>query len=106
MLYIFVGEYPIICIQMNSETTNQERQHFGLLGLDKLPTVVKIINLCISTVVGIALAYDSWISHFFRGMPSYISPPFLPLIFAWPVCGILLWLRLTGYIAYDPCHRR
>jgi len=81
---------------MNSDTANQEKQYFGLIGLDKLPLVVKTINFCISTVIGINLAFDSWYSHFYRGIPSYISPPFLPLIFAWPLCGIMLWLRLTG----------
>jgi len=81
---------------MKSETKNQERRYFGLLGLDRLPSVIKVMNFCVSAVIGINLAFDSWYSHFYRGIPSYISPPFLPLIFAWPLCGIVIWLRLTG----------
>jgi len=76
---------------MKSETKNQERKYFGLLGLDRLPLVIKVINFCISTVIGINLAFDSW-----WGRPSYLSPLFLPLIFAWPLSAIVIWLRLTG----------
>lgn len=81
---------------MNSIAPSQDKHYFGLLGLDRFPLIFKIINFCISIVVGLILAFDSWYSHFYRGIPSYISPPFLPFIFAWPICGILLWLRLTG----------
>ncbi len=81
---------------MKSVTTNQEKQYYGLLGLDRLPLVVKILNFTISIIIGANLAFDSWSMHFYRGIPSYVSPPFLLLIFAWPLCGILIWLRLTG----------
>ena len=81
---------------MKNEATNQKKQYYGLLGLDRLPWSVKVMNFIVSIPVGIYLAFDSWFSHFYRGFPFYIAPPFLSLIFAWPLCGILLWLRLTG----------
>jgi len=81
---------------MNGNITNQEKQYYGLLGLDRLPRVVKIINLCVSVTIGSGLAFISWFDHIYDGVPSYISLPFLPLVFAWPLCAVLLWLRLTG----------
>lgn len=80
----------VLC-NMKSETKIQERQYFGLLGLDRLPLVIKVINFCISAVVGINLAFDAW-----WGRPSYIPSTFLPLVFAWPLSAIVIWLRLTG----------
>ena len=76
---------------MKSETENHERKYFGLLGLDRLPLVIKVINFCVSAVIGINLAFDAW-----WGRPSYIPASFLPLVFAWPLSAIVIWLRVTG----------
>ena len=81
---------------MNNNATNQEKQYYGLLGLDRLPRNVKIMNLSVSVTISIGFAYISWFSHIYEGLPSYIALPFLPLLFAWPLCALLLWLRLTG----------
>src|SRR5215217_913632 len=97
MLY-FVGEqrYSNRKAKMSTGTFSEEEPYFGLLGLDRLSPVLKTINFSISTIVGIYLAFHSWSPHFFQYMPSYTDPLFLIFILGWPLCGILIWLRLTG----------
>jgi hypothetical protein len=80
---------------------NRDNQglYIGLLGLDKLHPVLKIMNFVVTIIVGIVLGFDSWFHDLYDNPAVYKFEPFswpLIFLFAWPLCAAILWLRLTG----------
>ena len=77
----------------------QEKQYSGLLGLDNIHPALKATNFLVSIIIGIMLAFKSWFQALAFNRAIYDFEPFSwPLIFllAWPLCAVILWLRLTG----------
>ncbi len=70
----------------------------GLLGLDRLPAIVKLVNCGVTVGLGIILAVDSWAPHLGRDIYFRWHPLNWPLVllFSWPLCTAVIWLRLTG----------
>jgi hypothetical protein len=82
-----------------NKADEEERSYQGPLGLDGLPPAKKTFNLILTVLVGTVLAVFSWFGRLFEGDVIYQLSPFAwPLIFlfAWPTCGVILWLRITG----------
>jgi hypothetical protein len=80
----------------------QENLYQGLLGLDNLDTTFKVINFIITVIIGVILTFISWKpSLYFEYTAEPFSPFAWPLIFLlWPICGVILWLRITGLSWY------
>ena len=72
----------------------------GLLGLDGVHPVLKIVNFVLTLIIGVVLAFQAWFDELFYGNRAiYHFEPFawpLLFLFAWPLCAIILWLRIMG----------
>ena len=78
---------------------SNEKPYLGLLGLDNISPTFKAINLLITIGFGVVAAFHSWFQELYINRAIYKFEPFswpLVFLFAWPVCAIILWLRLTG----------
>ena len=70
----------------------------GLLGLDRLPALAKLANWAATIGLGTLLALFSWRHHLGREVYYQWHPLNWPLLllFTWPLCAAVIWLRLTG----------
>lgn len=75
------------------ESENTKDIYRGLLGLDKLPIEIKVLNWVICIIVATYLAFKSYFNVEF----SMRNFPLLDwLAIASPICIAVAWLRLTG----------
>ena len=82
-----------------NQAEEQQKPYLGLFSLDKVSAGIKAINFIATVTIGTILAFFSWFTPLYEREPPYQLSPFAwPLIFlfAWPTCGAILWLRITG----------
>jgi len=75
---------------------NQEAPYMGLLGLDRIDPRLKIVNFVFTLIIGVVLAFQAWFDEL---NPIYHFEPFawtLLFLSPWPLCAIILWLRIMG----------
>jgi hypothetical protein len=82
---------------------DQEKNYKGLLSLDNQPPGVKFVNFILTVIIGTWHALGWNPERYFLDIANpgslYSYSPFswhLILLFPWPICAVILWLRLSG----------
>jgi hypothetical protein len=81
------------------KTEIMKETYQGLLGLDRLPTVVKTLNWTICVIIAACFAVFDYFNAqvaFPPNSPMRASFGWLALALISPICIAIAWLRLTG----------